>query len=676
MAPNATASTSSIASSSSTIGRISPPPPVVMGFTPINAPRSSALQASGVAPPSDERSTNASASQRNGQSDQAKSIVSEYLGRGDDDISIPAAAQTTRVTRASAAKEKNAVTQKRAATTNNTPSQKRRKTSDISDSMPVAKPKQTKGKAKAKAAKQTEANPPAEVANALSSQPVSLYSSATSMETLSVPSQQTSFDAAKASKFGTTLYHGSQVARGAPSSSLVSQPWFEAHFDQTKADAISTGNGAATRRGQANVKAMSDPRNRGPQKIISKAASSRTLSDEFMPADGLEDDPALLDFIEAVTQKTMEMTPGTTSQAAVRQRKPKESTAGKPLKTSSIPAMGSSRTLSEDFLVGDDADMDEVLNVTMVASANVESQADDKEAPSKLRKGSGTIEGNATKGRKSAKSKTSNHDVDVVLTEEQNLAANGEDDPPEDTATPLARQWKLNMREVDENEDYGGAMFSEAERKILGTVIRESYSLASPLIPPATDIPSTDSSTDSLKADSDNAIKPIVRNPFPRPILDRSPIFGASPGTTLRTCFRIGEALKEGIAAIRANNNTVIELYARVKSSHREGRKQHFVFHDLYHTRPPYLEGTCEVWNQSRLWELDTRSFLSAQKTPAGVMCRAIARLKRKDVVAGKVKGWRLEVLSIWEAAWEDIDFIAGIYGKERDEAAVADDDD
>ena len=99
------------------------------------------------------------------------------------------------------------------------------------------------------------------------------------------------------------------------------------------------------------------------------------------------------------------------------------------------------------------------------------------------------------------------------------------------------------------------------------------------------------------------------------------------------------------------------------------------MFHDLYHTRPPYLEGTCELWNQSRLWELDTRNFLAAQKRPAGVMCRAIARLKRKDVVAGKVNGWRLEVLSIWEAGWEDIDFIAGIYGKERDEAAAAGDD-
>lgn len=47
-------------------------------------------------------------------------------------------------------------------------------------------------------------------------------------------------------------------------------------------------------------------------------------------------------------------------------------------------------------------------------------------------------------------------------------------------------------------------------------------------------------------------------------------------------------------------------------------------------------------------------------------MCRLIGRMK-KEVEAGgmgKVK-YRLEVLSIWEAGWEDIDYVAGIYAKE-----------
>ena len=97
------------------------------------------------------------------------------------------------------------------------------------------------------------------------------------------------------------------------------------------------------------------------------------------------------------------------------------------------------------------------------------------------------------------------------------------------------------------------------------------------------------------------------------------------------------------------------------------------MFHDLYHDRPPYLEGICELWNQSKLWELDTRSFLDAEKRQEGVLCRVIARMKTKDGSNGKRIGWRLEVLSVWEAGWEDVEFVAGIYGKRRDEAGGED---
>lgn len=86
------------------------------------------------------------------------------------------------------------------------------------------------------------------------------------------------------------------------------------------------------------------------------------------------------------------------------------------------------------------------------------------------------------------------------------------------------------------------------------------------------------------------------------------------------------------------------------------------MFHDLYHDRPPYLEGTCELWNQTKLWELDTRDFLGLDKTGKSVMCRTIARMKKKEGAEGT--GWRLEVLSIWEAGWDDIDFVSGLYSK------------
>jgi hypothetical protein len=674
VAPNASTATASVVSSYSTVSRLSPSPPRVMGFTPINAPRLSPLHDCLGAPPSEQRPGNVPTSPSNDRSGETKSIASEYLGRGDEEVSLSAAAQTKRVTRTPG--------RKRAATTNGARTKKRRKTSDISDSIPVAKPKQTKGKAKIKTAKKSYVNPPAEIADVSSCQPVSLFSSSTSMETLSAPSLPTSFDAAKASKFGTTLYHKSQGAENAPSSSFVSQPWLDSQANKTQAKTIKTISGAAIDCGQAGVKAVSDPQNRSPQGSPGRIATSRTLSEDLIPADGLDDDLALLDSIEGVAQRTLEMTPTSTSRASVLQSKPKKTTVVKTPRRCSTAAVDSSRKLSEDFLVGDDADMYEVLD--RLPDSSVTAYVDTAQASLKRRNGSEMIQNKAAEYQKSAQLNKSNHDVNVGSAEEQGLAANRKDGPLENIPTaldvsevqrpqtPLARQWELNMREVEENEEYGGGLFSEAEKKILGTIIQESCSFASYLSScPIPVCRFTDASTDSLKANTDNAINPIVRTPFPRPILDRSPIFGASSGTMLRTCFRIGEALKEGITGIRSNNNILVELYARVKFSYRDGRKQHFVFHDLYHDRPPYLEGTCELWSQTIILELDTRSFLAAQKRPDGVMCRAIARMKRAESVEGKIKGWRLDVFSIWEARWEDIDFIEGIYGKKRDEVTA-----
>ena len=42
-------------------------------------------------------------------------------------------------------------------------------------------------------------------------------------------------------------------------------------------------------------------------------------------------------------------------------------------------------------------------------------------------------------------------------------------------------------------------------------------------------------------------------------------------------------------------------------------------------------------------------------------MCRCIAKMKREG---GK---WSLEVLSIWEASWEDVEVVAGIHANGRE---------
>lgn len=120
--------------------------------------------------------------------------------------------------------------------------------------------------------------------------------------------------------------------------------------------------------------------------------------------------------------------------------------------------------------------------------------------------------------------------------------------------------------------------------------------------------------------------------------------------------------MKKGAQAVRCNKNIILEIYARVTSSWREaapGRKQHFVLKDMYHVNPPHLEGSYELWHQTRLWELDSKAFLVPRKE--GIMCRAIAKMKRVE------RQWKLEILSIWEAGWEDVEYAAGIYATTHD---------
>lgn len=163
---------------------------------------------------------------------------------------------------------------------------------------------------------------------------------------------------------------------------------------------------------------------------------------------------------------------------------------------------------------------------------------------------------------------------------------------------------------------------------------------------------------DAIKIPQDTR-RPIARTKFPVPILDRTSLFGVSNTSALRTCFRVGEALNAGCQAVRNNRNLVLELYARIASSWREprpSRKQHFIIHDLYHERPPFINGTFELWDQSALWEQDSKPFLEARAD--GMLCRMIAKMKRDGTK------WRLEILSIWQADWEDVEHVASIYAK------------
>ncbi|KAF1829288.1 hypothetical protein BDW02DRAFT_574123 [Decorospora gaudefroyi] len=151
---------------------------------------------------------------------------------------------------------------------------------------------------------------------------------------------------------------------------------------------------------------------------------------------------------------------------------------------------------------------------------------------------------------------------------------------------------------------------------------------------------------------SAQARKPIVRPPFPAAVRNRSPVIGLSSNSLLRTCFRIGEAINQGYQASKSGKHLIIELYARVLASERTDTGQYFTFCDLFHAKAPYLKGTYKaaIWKSVHLFEYDSRRLLKQ-----GRMCRCMGTLKRDG------KEWKMEVLNIWEATWEDIEWVEGI---------------
>lgn len=148
---------------------------------------------------------------------------------------------------------------------------------------------------------------------------------------------------------------------------------------------------------------------------------------------------------------------------------------------------------------------------------------------------------------------------------------------------------------------------------------------------------------------------PIVRPPFPVQVRDRSPIIGLSSKSLLRTCFRVGEALNVGRHAVRNGKPTIIELYARIASSWREpdGVKQHFVFSDLFHDHPPFMNGVYELWKGVGLWDYESGRFLNPSEQQR--ICRCIGKTKING------KKWKFVMLNIWEATWDDVDYAKGI---------------
>ncbi|KAK4506490.1 hypothetical protein PRZ48_000222 [Zasmidium cellare] len=542
------------------------------GFTPINASASGGISTS---QSQLEGST--------GAIDQhpTRTVVSEYLGREED---LPAAPLP---------KKTNTKGKKRAATAGDaSKSNKRRRSSNVDDGLRITKSrgedeqsskskdgdkfaKPSKPKKKTNATKQskktsdTVSSSNAETGN-VATKPVSVYAQATSMDALDSTSARTSFDFVKANAGQSfTLYQGPSSTSSFQSSVQYSQPLLNS---------------------SPNKPAHGSHTNEGATKEASFADDFTILSSNDEIFDAVDDSTS-----RKPKQPHVPHGKDVTATAAASMNEDGNRRSTRPKKSVKY-------RVEQNFPA-----IDEVQN----ARVDVLQEASTK--PQRRRS-------TATLGGEEDFGEMAEEEV-VELTKEVEEAVEGRR-----PTTPPPRTRKQNMREVDEHEDYEGALLSDAERKLLA----------------------------KMKNASEGKIKPIVRKPFLPAVLDRSPIFGASKSTLLRTSFRLGEALNFGAQAVRSNENAIIELYARATVSKREGRKQHFVFKDLYHDKPPYLEGTYELFDQARLWDLDSKPFLKARGP--GILARVIARMKREG------QKWRLEILNVWEASWEDVNYVAGIY--------------
>ena len=156
-------------------------------------------------------------------------------------------------------------------------------------------------------------------------------------------------------------------------------------------------------------------------------------------------------------------------------------------------------------------------------------------------------------------------------------------------------------------------------------------------------------------------LKPFARPDYPALIRDRSPVHGLSTQMFLRTCFRIGEMIKEGARCNALRQDAIIELFARVTFSSREpnSSKQHIQFADLFHDRPPFPNGVLANFKSSGLAESESKVFIEKE---GEVMARCLGRLKRD--VRGEC--WGLNVLQIRPTDWEEVRWTKRVVSGDR----------
>lgn len=129
----------------------------------------------------------------------------------------------------------------------------------------------------------------------------------------------------------------------------------------------------------------------------------------------------------------------------------------------------------------------------------------------------------------------------------------------------------------------------------------------------------------------------------------------------MRTCFRIGEMIREGGRCNSLKKDAVIELFARVTFSSRElgTAKQHFQFADLFHDRPPFSNGILANYKTTGLVESESRVLIGSKR----MMVRCLGYLKRDY----KNDAWLLHIINIRQTDWEEIKWTRGVVSADKD---------
>lgn len=79
---------------------------------------------------------------------------------------------------------------------------------------------------------------------------------------------------------------------------------------------------------------------------------------------------------------------------------------------------------------------------------------------------------------------------------------------------------------------------------------------------------------------------------------------------------------------------------------------------DIFHDKPPFLNGLYELAKACEIWDKRSEVFLG--DAGKGKMARAIGRMKKRNRGDG-TPSFVIQISGIRETNWEDVDWLRGI---------------